>query len=625
MGVKLLKRIAAACLGLMTFGLMVFVIAGLLPVKELLPGEDQSCYVEMEDGTKLAVWYHLPEEAARGQKVPAIMETTRYVSKSERSFLLRALLNLRIAKEVPDAASKTFLEDGYAVIKVDARGSGASFGHRDMEWSREEVRDMGQVIDWIVQQPWSSGSVGSYGISYSGNTAELAMASGRTALKAAAVLYPDFDVLSQSVMPGGIFNEKIIRAWGEETAKMDRNQTSTVFYKGISPIEGDPHGKLMKKAIEEHRTVDIAKAFESITYRDDTLAAGYTADAISPFQYRSQIEASQIPIYVRVGWMDAGTVNGAIERFLTYRNDQTLEIGPWSHGGRYFSDPYLVNASNRGEMEREQATAVTTFFDEYLKDEKASGSSHSGSLSTAASVKRLKYYTLGEGTWKTSDIWPIDGVKTRMFYFSHNGILEEAKPAGSTGSDLYQVDFTASTGSHNRWATNLGGGRIAYGNRAEEDQKLLTYTSKPLEEDAEITGQPVVTLSLSANVEDCAIFVYLEDVAPDGTVTYITEGELRLLHRALTNEDLGYTAIGPKHSYKKKDGELLTPGKTTEVKIGLYASSVLIRKGHRIRISVAGHDAENFVRIPPDATPTIQIERNGVQASWVELPMKIRN
>lgn len=634
MGFKILKRLGAVCLGLAVLGLLVFMVAGFLPVKELLPGVDQSCYVEMDDGTKLAVWYHLPEEASRGQRVPAIMETTRYIAKSERSFLLRALLNLRIAKEVPDTAEMTFLKNGYAVVKVDARGSGASFGHREMEWSREEVGDMNRVIDWIAKQPWSSGCIGSYGISYSGNTAELAMASGHPALKAAAALYPDFDVYSQAVMPGGIFNERLMKAWGDETAKMDENQIGSLYYKGISPIDGDKHGKDLKDAVKEHRTVDIFQALKKITYRDDLLAEGYTPDTISPFQYKSQIEASNIPLYVRVGWMDSGTVNGAIERFLTYSNNQTLEIGPWSHGGRYFCDPYLASTASREEMEEAQAEAVTEFFDQYLKTQAATSAStsgaanfasfDSGSKNSAPAVKHIKYYTMGAGEWNASETWPIEGFQTKRFYLSEGGKLKETRPENNTGSDLYRVDFTASTGEYNRWLTNLGGGRIEYQNRKEADQKLITYTSEPLEHAVEITGQPVVTLNLSSDAEDGALFVYLEDEGPDGTVTYITEGQLRILHRKLVEEAFGFTAIGPKHSYQRKDGELLTPGSKTKVQIGLYASSAMIQKGHRIRIAIAGHDAENFSRIPLDITPTIKIERNGELASWVELPMQIR-
>jgi len=123
---------------------------------------------------------------------------------------------------------------------------------------------------------------------------------------------------------------------------------------------------------------------------------------------------------------------------------------------------------------------------------------------------------------------------------------------------------------------------------------------------------------------DGAFFSYLEDVAPDGKVTYITEGEIRALHRKATDEDLGREVLGPKHSYLKKDGELLKPGENAELKIGMYATSVLIKKGHKIRIAIAGQDAANFQRIPANGSPTIEVMRNSIHTSYIEIPMKNR-
>ena len=63
-----------------------------------------------------------------------------------------------------------FLEHGYALVKVDARGSGASFGTRSAEYGREEVLDAYDVVEWVVSQEWSDGTVGAYGTSYTGTT-----------------------------------------------------------------------------------------------------------------------------------------------------------------------------------------------------------------------------------------------------------------------------------------------------------------------------------------------------------------------------------------------------------------------------------------------------------------------
>jgi hypothetical protein len=52
----------------------------------------------------------------------------------------------------------------------------------------------------------------------------------------------------------------------------------------------------------------------------------------------------------------------------------------------------------------------------------------------------------------------------------------------------------------------------------------------------EITGHPVVTLYVTSTAKDGAFYVYLEDVDENGKVTYVTEGQLRPLHRKVSNE-----------------------------------------------------------------------------------------
>jgi predicted acyl esterase len=52
--------------------------------------------------------------------------------------------------------------------------------------------------------------------------------------------------------------------------------------------------------------------------------------------------------------------------------------------------------------------------------------------------------------------------------------------------------------------------------------------------------------------------------------------------------------------------------------------TVLIEKGHRLRIAIAGHDKDTFARIPTEGTPEISVQRNSVYASHVDLPMRER-
>ena len=66
------------------------------------------------------------------------------------------------------------------------------------------------------------------------------------------------------------------------------------------------------------------------------------------------------------------------------------------------------------------------------------------------------------------------------------------------------------------------------------------------------------------------------------------------------------------------------PGEIAEVCFGLLPTSVLIPEDWRLRVSIAGHDADNFARIPAEGDPVITVERNSAHASYLELPVMDR-
>jgi putative CocE/NonD family hydrolase len=146
-----------------------------------------------------------------------------------------------------------------------------------------------------------------------------------------------------------------------------------------------------------------------------------------------------------------------------------------------------------------------------------------------------------------------------------------------------------------------------------------------VERDVEITGYPVVTLHVTSSHADGAFYVYLEDVDPSGRITYVTEGQLRALHRKVSPAGSPYELQVPYHSFRREDAAPLVPDEAAELRFGLHPTSVLIRKGHKIRILIAGHDAGTFVRIPAEGTPTITIARNRERPSCIDLPMRERS
>ena len=136
----------------------------------------------------------------------------------------------------------------------------------------------------------------------------------------------------------------------------------------------------------------------------------------------------------------------------------------------------------------------------------------------------------------------------------------------------------------------------------------------------EVTGHPLVTLHVSSTAKDGNFFVYLEDVAPRGRVEYVTEGMLRALHRKLSDDPPPYRTPVPYRTFLRVDASALVPGEVAELVFALYPTSYLFKKGHSIRVTVAGADKDHFEN-NPDAPPTVRIHRSARFPSHIDLPV----
>jgi predicted acyl esterase len=117
----------------------------------------------------------------------------------------------------------------------------------------------------------------------------------------------------------------------------------------------------------------------------------------------------------------------------------------------------------------------------------------------------------------------------------------------------------------------------------------------------------VISLRLATSGSDGAIYAYLEDVAPDGTVTYLTEGCLRFLHRATTGP-ADPAGLGVPRSFARADRLAVEPGQDLDIAVELLPIAALLRTGHKIRVGLGGHDAACFDRYgPPNETFTVQL------------------
>src|SRR5919199_56717 len=108
----------------------------------------------MSDGARLAARIWLPDDAD-AHPVPALLEYLPY--RKGDAFAVR-----------DSRHNPYFATHGYAGVRVDLRGTGDSDGILRDEYLPQEQDDAVEVIAWLAEQPWCSGAVGMFGISWGG-------------------------------------------------------------------------------------------------------------------------------------------------------------------------------------------------------------------------------------------------------------------------------------------------------------------------------------------------------------------------------------------------------------------------------------------------------------------------
>jgi putative CocE/NonD family hydrolase len=628
-------------IGLVELAVLTVCVLAFLATTTKLPGEektpagvrrDTALYIEMRDGVQIAADVWLPQDYQAGQRLPVLLRTTRYGRDGQFGWEYR--LTVALKQTDPNDEQTDYLNQRhFVVILADARGSGASGGHRETEFSRDEISDLGELVNWAANQPWSNGRIGAFGGSYEGATAELTAVTNPTALKAVAPFSSQFDV-GMLAFPGGVYDQAVLQPWSDLIRRLDTSGGDVCvanglsglrcwwagrYLRGVKRVDADSDGKELAQMLAQRHNQYPTELLSHAEFRDDPLpllgGSTTTFSEISAFGHRAQIESSQVAMQVWCGWLDADVCEGALSRYLTFKNPQQLILGPFSHGLDFNADPFLTPAQHSPPEPtvEQQNRMMADFFDRLLRTE--------GSTSIESGIH---YYTMGEGQWHDTKVWPPQGFeRASRFFFAENHALSPTPPVTSAGSDIYPVDFTASTGKQDRWTTELDL-NILYPDRSSEDGKLLFYTGAPLDTDVEISGSPALVFNVASSATDGAFFAYLEDVGPDGHVTYLDEGELRAINRKqMDTHERPYNSPCPASGSSRHNAQPLVPGEPAELKICMWPTSVLLRKGHQIRVALAGADS-GFRRYPPVGDVTWTVYRQHSLGSYVEIPMRRR-
>lgn len=592
----------------------------------------RSLYLAMRDGVRLAIDVHLPD--APSGKFPAILRQTRYF----RAIHLRSWAARVFAEHTFDpinaAMRDFFVRRGYAWIDADVRGSGASFGKWLSPWSPDEVKDGAQILDWIVAQPWSDGRVGSTGNSYDGTAAELLATNGHPALKAIAPRCSLFDVYTDIAYPGGVHQNWFTRAWtranraldankpqgliaealgqgfpafaeGKKRAVLERFLSSVV--RGVVPVDEDRDESILRRALGDHgENMDVDGISQSIAFRDDlhTSPIGdHSIDLFSPSAYPDRGDVATFSIS---GWFDGAYQHAAIKRHLTLsKPGDKLLLGPWNHGCSIHGSPYASTKKASFYLQGE----LLRFFDQHLRDRD----------SGFGDEPVVRYFEMGGERWKNASVWPPPEMKPLPFYLRRGGRLDAAAPSSEDeGATQLAVDRRAFTGKRSRWRTLISPFVVPdYKDRPIDRTRV--FLSAPLDRDLSIAGHPIVHLFLKSDAEDGAVFVYLDQVAADGRVLYVTEGQLRLLfHEPDERAPRRFRSPSPYRSFNRSNGRPFPTDRFVPVAIDLLPVAYQFAKATKIRLTISGADVDHFAAIG-DAAQYAIAHKTGA-CSYLELP-----
>ncbi len=553
--------------------------------------ERSSRYLTVRDGTRLAVDLFRPTLNGNvvAARLPVIWTHHRY----RRAFRVfgHTVHMLHLLPWLED-----LVRDGYVVAVVDVRGSGASFGTWKGLFTTQEAEDAYDVTEWLAAQPFSNGKIGMFGRSYLGITQYMAARMDPPHLVAIApeMAMGDLYALAYS---GGIAR-KYLSYWGGLVRQMDVDNPAV-------PVDEDRDGKLLAAAVDEHRrNRDISQILGVLPLRDslDPVLGIRPHLEWSVLSHVDAIRRSGVAIYHLAGWHDR-YVRGQI---LLHQNllgtPQKLVIGPWSHTQSHGFDFF---------------TEYRRWFDYWLKD-------IDNGIMDAPPVQYATFGAPTDRLWRTASEWPPPQARPTPFYFLagpsgsvtsvNDGRLDRTPPAGD-GSDSYPIDYAVSIEPAPRYSTSP-----TYGELNEVDVRALTYTTPPLDAPLEVTGHPIVHLWVTSTDDDGDVFVFLEDVDAAGISRYVSEGALRISHRALA-EPL-YDNLGlPYHRSYKEDLAPLTPGDAAELVFDVFPTSYLFETGHRIRVTVTGADHANAATPQIDPPSTLAVLRGASHASRIVLPV----
>ena len=504
--------------------------------------------IRMRDGVKIAAALFLPKGARRGKtaRFPTLLAASPYRFDND----IAPALPVFLWRETGPIG--WYLEQGYAFVHMDVRGTGRSGGeYRYM--CRKEQRDLYEVIEWIARQTWSNGKVGGIGQSYYARTQWFMAIQNPPHLACVAPYDGNVDTYRSSAYTGGIPGEFPV-TWFRGVRLLNQDPAS-----GPSRVvQWDyPH------AVRSHPTYD---AF----WRERTAAENL---------HKIRVPVFSIGVWRKVDLHLNGNIvgyqrAGGPKKLLVF-GSANLHAAVQDYSSIAFHERYLL-----------------PFYDRYLK----------GKQTAYEAEPAVRWFASGATQQRTANAWPPEDIDYRTYYLVkaesggpgggvtslNDGALVKQAPRADSESTSYDYPDPG-------WRMGVVG--VGPDGRPDPARRVLTFTSAALEDEFEIAGPIKLVLHAASTQTDTDFIVKLseqyaqsrDERAQDINPRYqiVTKGWLRASHRRIDPK------LSTEHApyYVHRRPEPITPGKIYRYEIAVMPTAHRFARGSRIRLELANGDS----------------------------------
>ncbi|MFC6285045.1 CocE/NonD family hydrolase [Nocardioides sp. GCM10027113] len=499
--------------------------------------------IPVRDGLLLAATLYLPDPAAGPQ--PCLLEALPYRKDDLTASYAVGYEELRD-------------RHGFAVCRLDLRGTGSSPGDATDEYPAAEQRDLVDVIAWLAEQEWCSGRVGMFGTSYSGFNSLQVACEDAPALGAICAIYATDDRWTDDVhWRGGAL--RLV-----DLVDYCHYMTAMCVLPPVPAVWGPDQETTWDE--EWRRRLAVNEPWVLTWLRESRHSDYWRHGSVrldpSPDGRDKGYERITVPTMLVAGWADGyrNKTFRTVERLAEQGVPHRLLAGPWAH-----ADPRTAMPGPRIDLDVEMAA----WFDRWLREEPAQAFTSHCDVFVRSSTRPEPDLEMHEGRWLRLPSVP------------------PTRPVVVDVSDTRRLVVLPDVGTA-AWIDCAG--HLPWGQSTDQrldDARSLTWDVDPPSDP--VVGHPRVTVRVSADRPEASLSVKLCDVFPDGASALVARGTLDLAFRDGVHGD-----PAP-----------LVPEEVYDVTLDLDACAYSWQPGNRLRLSIAGCDWPNTVAPPAPVALTV--------------------